>query len=247
MTLLNIVYEDDSLLVVDKPAGLLMHPSWLDKRETDTLASRIKQYLSVSSDNVKVHTVHRLDRPTSGLVVISKDAIVARTLSEQFVSGDVKKTYWAICRGFAPEQGLIDYPLIEEHDKIADKFAASDKPAQEAQTQFHRLGIAELSLPVSRYNKMRLSWLECQPLTGRKHQIRRHLKHIRHPIIGDTRHGCRHHNKECAAELGITSLALRAVKLEFTHPVTDFPLKLEAPLDERWRAWFETLGWVREC
>ena len=244
MTDLNIVYEDDVLLVVDKPAGLLMHPSWLDKHEKDTLASRVKAYFCAMHDGLTVHTVHRLDRPTSGLVVIAKNSEVAKTLSEQFANGQVKKTYWAICRGFAPEFGDIDYALKEEHDKIADKFADEDKPAQYARTIFKRFGIAELAVPVSKYQKTRLSWLECEPLTGRKHQIRRHLKHLRYPIIGDSRHGCRHHNKSLAESVGIQSLALRAVSIEFQHPVSMEPIKIEADINAEWRQWLNAIGWI---
>ncbi len=243
MTDLKIVYEDDVLLVVDKPSGLLMHPSWLDKREKDTLASRVKAYFADNYDGLTVHTVHRLDRPTSGMVVIAKDTETAKTLSDQFANGQVKKTYWAICRGFAPESGFIDHALKEEHDKIADKFVDEDKPAQEAQTSFRRLGICELASPVSKYQKTRLSWLECEPLTGRKHQIRRHLKHIRYPIIGDTRHGCRHHNRSLAESVGIQSMALRAVRLIFKHPISGKEIDLQAPLDLHWSGWLQQLGW----
>lgn len=240
----SIIYEDECLLVVDKPAGLLMHPSWLDRKETDTLAGRVKQYFSDAGEvHAKVHTVHRLDRPTSGLVLIAKDDNSARSLIEQFESHAVKKNYWAICRGFAPNTQMIDHPLKEELDKIADKFANTDKPAQQAQTQIKRIAIAELAIPVSRYPKMRLSLLECQPITGRKHQIRRHLKHFRHPIIGDTRHGCRHMNQALQAKGAPPGLALRAMSLSFKHPLSGQMQTLKAPFNPQWLAWFALFGW----
>lgn len=243
MTKLDIVYEDDALLVVDKPAGLLMHPSWLDKRETDTLASRIKAHFIENGLDSKVHTVHRLDRPTSGLVVIAKQDGIAKQLAEQFAGREVKKNYWAIARGFVPEVGEIDHPLKEEHDKIADKFADQNKEAQPATTQFKRLGICELAIPVSRYPKARLSWVECTPLTGRKHQIRRHFKHLRHPLLGDSRHGCRHLNQAFAQEVEPLSLALRAVRLEFKHPVTGQLVTFKAGKNEQWEKWLKHFGW----
>ena len=240
---LEVIFEDEWLLVVDKPPGLLMHPSWLDRHETDTLARRVKTYLAGQNQFGKVHTVHRLDRPTSGLVIIAKTDVVARHLAEQFRAQSVQKTYWAICRGFVPEQLAVDYALTEQLDKIGDKFATKAPQAQSAQTDFRRQGCAELALPVSRYAQSRYSWVVCSPHTGRKHQIRRHLKHIRHPILGDTKHGCRHHNKVALAELGVTSLALRAVSIGFQHPVTDRWLEVQAPLTELWRQWLVRFGW----
>lgn len=236
---LNIVYEDEFLLVVDKPSGLLMHPSWLDKHETDTLASRVKTYLN----GAKVHTVHRLDRPTSGLVVIAKQDETARALAAQFAGRDVEKRYWAIVRGFTAEQFVIDNPITEELDKIADRDASQVRLPQSAVTDIERLGIAELAMPVSNYQQARFSWLLCTPQTGRKHQIRKHLKHIRHPIISDTRYGCRHNNKVAIESLGIHSLALRAVSLSFQHPNTLQPVTFNAPLSAEWTNWLQTLGW----
>lgn len=236
---LNIVYEDEFLLVVDKPAGLLMHPSWLDKHETDTLASRVKHYLG----GAKVHTVHRLDRPTSGLVVIGKQDSIARALAEQFAGRTVEKTYWAIVRGFTPESLIIDHPITEELDKIADRDASQLRQPQPAVTHFQRLGISELALPVSHYSKARYSWLQCSPKTGRKHQIRKHLKHIRHPIVSDSRYGCRHNNKLAAQSLGIHSLALRAISLSFQHPMTHQTLNCKLSLNDEWAEWLMRLGW----
>ena len=243
MTELNIVYQDDYLLILDKPAGLLMHPSWLDRSESDTLAGRVKQYLATVDPAAKVHTIHRLDRPTSGLVIIAKQDAAAKSLLEQFAQRQVSKTYWAVCRGFAPSEQSIEQPLKEELDKIADKFADTEKAAQPAQTFIKRLAISELAIPVSRYPKMRLSWLECMPQTGRKHQIRRHLKHIRHPIIGDTRHGCRHINQALKRHGVDLSLALRAVTLTFQHPQSGHQMTIKAPQSEQWQAWFMCFGW----
>jgi tRNA pseudouridine65 synthase len=239
MSNLNIVLEDDYLLVVDKPAGLLMHPSWLDKREKDTLAGRVKDYLNGD----KVHTVHRLDRPTSGLVVIAKTDECAKQLAGQFLTRDVKKTYWAICRGFTPVTFTVDHDLTEELDKKADKNATKVREPQSAVTHFKRIGISTVDFQVSRYPQARYSWLECSPVTGRKHQIRRHLKHERFPILGDSKYGCRHNNQAAQSHLGINALALRAVKLEFLHPVTSEPLVISAENHEPWLSWLKSLAW----
>lgn len=236
---LHRLFEDEWLLAVDKPAGLLMHPSWIDRSASDTLAGRVKSYL----DGAPVHTVHRLDRPTSGIVVIAKTVSVARHLAEQFASREVGKLYWAIVRGFTPECFDCDRALVEEPDAVSDRRARQDKAAQIAQTSFRRLAITEFAEPVSRYPKARMSLLECQPVTGRKHQIRRHLKTLRHPIIGDTRYGDRHHNHWAQRHLVLSSLALRAMQLRCRHPVTGERLIIDAGLDAHWSALIAQLGW----
>lgn len=242
-TELTVVFEDEFILVVDKPSGLLMHPSWLDKHETDTLVKRVKHYALSKGEAYKVHTVHRLDRPTSGLVVISKSLDCARHLSNQFLEHHVEKRYWAIVRGYVDLSITVDYPLIEPHDKIADSLARTNKPAQDAITHFHRIAQAEMPIPVDRYESSRFSWVSCFPKTGRKHQIRRHLKHIRHPIIGDSRYGCRHHTRAAAEHFHIRSLALRAVELRFNHPNTGERLVFVAPKSAQWAGWLTALGW----
>lgn len=237
---LRVLYEDEHLLAVDKPAGLLMHPSWLDRAETDTLASRVKRYWQ----GAKVHTIHRLDRPTSGVVLIARSDAVARTLAEAFRQRRVQKTYWAIARGFTEQRFDCDQPLKEQLDAIADAQARPDKAAQPAQTRFRRLGICALDTPVSRYPQARFSLLECQPLTGRKHQIRRHLKHLRHPILGDTRYGDRHQNRWARQQLPFDSLMLRAMRLGFEHPVSGTYTVISCGLSPQWQAVLAQLGWT---
>ena len=243
MSDVSVIYEDEHLIAVDKPAGLLVHPSWLDRHESDTLSHRLKSYFQQQGASHKVHTVHRLDRPTSGIMLVAKSEAVARDLAEQFRNGSIKKRYWAICRGFCETEFSVDYALVEQLDKIADKYAQQDKPAQPAVTHFKRLAIAELAHPVSRYSKSRFSWLECWPETGRKHQIRRHLKHVRHPILVDSRYGCRHHNKLAQQQLGIASLALRAVSIDFFHPVLNKNMMLEVPANPLWLSALREFGW----
>lgn len=241
---LTVLYEDAHLIAVDKPAGLLMHPSWLDRHEKDTLASRVKVYLeSQGGESTTVHTIHRLDRPTSGVVLIAKEKEIARQLADQFLQKSVKKCYHAIVRGFSPPASTVDYPLVEEQDAIADKFARENKPAQPATTLVKRLAISELSLPVSGYPKARFSLVECVPLTGRKHQIRRHLKHLGYPIVGDTRHGCRHNNKLLRAHQ-LNELALRSVSIEFTHPNSGQRIEIFGGDNESWSRFHDFFGWV---
>lgn len=236
---LSVLYEDEWLLAVDKPAGLLMHPSWIDRHATDTLAGRVKAYLG----GAKAHTLHRLDRPTSGVVVLARRDETARELADQFRQHRVAKTYWALARGFTAERFLCEKPLKEELDPIADRRARPDKPAQEAITEFERLAITELDAPVSRYPKARFSLLACTPQSGRKHQIRRHLKSLRHPIVGDTRYGDRHQNRFAGEHLPMTSLALRAMSIGFHHPHTGIYTVIYSGASTPWRLTLEALGW----
>ena len=130
-----------------------------------------------------VFPVHRLDRPTSGVLVFALSSDMARILNEQFTAKQIEKTYFAIVRGHTHESGEIDYPLKEKLDKIADKKAKQDKPAQSAVTDYQTLKTFELAYPVGRYQSARYSLVKLIPLTGRKHQLRRHMSHIRghHP------------------------------------------------------------------
>src|SRR5699024_1586179 len=118
-----------------------------------------------------------------------------RLLTQQFEARQIQKTYQAVVRGFVQQNATIDYPLQEKQDKIADKFARTDKPAQQAITTYQVNRWLELPLPVGRYTTARYSHLTLFPYTGRKHQLRRHLKHIFHPIIGDTAYGDLHQNR----------------------------------------------------
>ncbi len=154
----TLLYQDDWLVAVNKPSGLLVHRSWLDKAETRFAMQMTRDLIG----GRHVYPVHRLDRPTSGVLLFALDPAVARTLTEAFAARKVHKEYLALVRGWAPEEGLIDYPLKEQLDKIADAFSDPDRPAQEAVTAFRRLHQVELPFavskkhPTSRYSLVRL-------------------------------------------------------------------------------------------
>ncbi|MHA7879475.1 MAG: pseudouridine synthase [Saccharospirillum sp.] len=236
---LSVLYQDDALLAINKPAGLLMHPSPLAPRETDTLVSRVRAQFGVD----RIHSIHRLDRPTSGVVLLARSTSVARQLAQAFGERRLQKHYLAIARGFTPEVFNCQEPLREELDEVADRQARTNKPPQAARTEFQRLAIAEVGLPVSRYPKARFSLLACRPHTGRKHQIRRHLKKLRHPILGDTRHGDRHHNHWAWEHAPLTTLALHAQALSLEHPLSGASLTITAPIPWPWQACCQWLGW----
>lgn len=222
--MLDIIYQDNYLVAINKPAGLLVHRSLIDKHETQFAVQLLRDQLGQ-----KVYPVHRLDKPTSGVLLFALNAEVARDLTTQFTAHTIQKQYLAIVRGFLPAQGVIDYPLTEEHDSIADAYAQPNKPAQTAITAYSCLATFELPLRADRYPTSRYSLAEIWPKTGRKHQIRRHFKHISHHLIGDTTHGNGKHNQLFRDYLQSTRLLLHAGALQCLHPINQKIITIHAP------------------
>ncbi|WP_299178683.1 tRNA pseudouridine(65) synthase TruC [uncultured Neptuniibacter sp.] len=239
MTELDILFEDEFLIAINKPSGLLVHPSWLTPRGTPNLASMLKNYFNGASP----YTIHRLDRPTSGVILFGKNKEIAQQMNLIFAQREVQKTYLCMSRGYTQEADTIDYPLKEQLDKIADKYAQKDKEAQDAVSHYRRLATVELQMPVGRYETARYSLVEVRPETGRKHQIRRHMKHIFHPIAGDTSHGDNKHNKALKARFGLDRLMLMATEIEFKHPVTGQIMKIPAAVDQFTDQLFKKFEW----
>lgn len=223
---LTEIYRDTWLLAVHKPAGLLMHRSPIDKHETEFAL----QYARALNGGEHVYPVHRLDRPTSGLLLFARDPDTASVLGQAMMAGEVAKTYLAVVRGWTPEQGMIDHPLREEPEDRRQK--GQPQPVREARSAYRRLATTELPVAIERYPTSRYSLVELKPETGRKHQLRRHMKHINHPIIGDANHGRGRHNRYFAERFGAGRLMLAATELALTHPVTGEPLLLRAEAEE---------------
>jgi len=217
---LTEIYRDQWLLAVHKPAGLLVHRSPIDKHETEFAL----QYARALNGGEYVYPVHRLDRPTSGVLLFARDPETARLVGQAMMAGEVSKTYLAMVRGWAPESGVIDHPLREEPEDRRRK--DEPQPVREALTHFRRLATTEIPVAIERYPTSRYSLVELQPKTGRKHQLRRHMKHISHPIIGDANHGRGRHNRYFAERFGEGRLMLAATHLRFIHPVTGEPVTL---------------------
>jgi tRNA pseudouridine65 synthase len=236
---MEILYLDDYLVAVNKPAGLLVHRSDIDRHETQFAMQLVRDQLGR-----RVYPVHRLDKPTSGVLVFALSADVARLMMPVLMNGAVIKTYRAVVRGHTPERGLIDYPLVEQYDKMTDAKANKDKAPQPAVTAYERLGTVELPYAVGRYPTARYSLLGVAPKTGRKHQIRRHMKHIFHPIIGDTTHGDGRHNQFFREHFHCHRLLLACTGMAFLHPVTGAMLDIQALLDDEFRRILTALGCV---
>ncbi|ROR34493.1 pseudouridine synthase [Inmirania thermothiophila] len=226
---LEILYRDDCLVAVHKPAGLAVHRSRLHRRDRRHALQLVRERLGR-----RVWPVHRLDRATSGLLLFALDPATARHLGAEFAAGRVAKRYLAVVRGHPPEAGVIDRPLRDH--------AHPGAPLRDAVTAFRRLATVEIPEPVDRYPVAWYALLEVRPRTGRHHQIRRHLKHAGHPIIGDTTHGQGSHNRFFRARFGCGRLLLAAVGLRLAHPAGG-TLELTAPLAEDFAAVLDALGW----
>ncbi|NBC15033.1 MAG: pseudouridylate synthase [Gammaproteobacteria bacterium] len=230
---LTLLYCDDDLVAVDKPPGLLVHRSRIADADAFALQALRDQL------GRRVHTVHRLDRPTSGVLVLGLTAEAARRLSAQFQAQRVVKRYLAVVRGWPPAEGAIDRSLDDP-----EASAAGQRAPRAALTRYRRLATVELPVAVTRYPTSRYALMQVQPCSGRRHQIRRHFLHIRHPIIGDTSHGEGRHNRFFRERYGLHRLLLHAWQLSFTHPMSGLPLDLEAPLDTQWDRLLAELDWT---
>ena len=223
---LTELYRDDWLLAVHKPAGLLVHRSPIDRHETEFAL----QYARELNGGEHVYPVHRLDRPTSGLLLFARDPHTASLLGQAMMANAVHKTYQALVRGWPPEQGSIDHALRER--AVDKRLKDEPQPLREAQTRYTRLATTQLPVAIEGFPESRYSLMALHPLTGRKHQLRRHMQHISHPIIGDTNYGRTRHNHYFAGRFGSGRLMLAATELQLTHPVTAAPLHLQAPPSE---------------
>jgi len=221
---LDILYQDEYLVAINKPSGLLVHRSWLDTNATEFAVQKLRDQIGQH-----VYPVHRLDRPTSGVLLFVLDKDCARHLMQQFIDQTTDKTYLAVVRGHL-DQGRLDYPLKYQYDKIADKKADKTKPPQQAITEYRCIAQTEVPIAVGPYSASRYSLMELTPKTGRKHQLRRHMKHLRHPIVGDTSHGDGKHNTMFRDNFNMHRLLLHAAYLSFIHPKTLQKIEIHAPL-----------------
>jgi tRNA pseudouridine65 synthase len=236
----EILYRDEYLVAVHKPSGLLVHRSPIDRHETRFALQEVRDLLGR-----RVFPVHRLDKPTSGVLLFALDPASARVVVDAFASGCVAKTYLAVVRGTMPDEGVIDHPLTEEPDRLAPGGAdAGDRAPQRAVTAYRRLAEVELPVAVGRYPTSRYSLAALLPRTGRRHQLRRHLKHLFHPIIGDTKYGEGRHNRFFREEFQTARMLLHAAELTVPHPATGAPVTVCAPVDGDFAAIVARFGWL---
>ena len=225
---LKTLFLDDSLAVVDKPAGLMVHDSKLARGETDFAADRLREQFGKP-----IFLIHRLDRATSGCLLLAFDRETASALGKTLMSQDVDKEYLAVCRGWPELAFSVDHPLDGGPGK------PEKKPAV---THFTRLATGELPVPSNGFETSRYALLRCELETGRFRQIRRHLKHSFHHMIGDTSHGDGRHNLQFRMR-GVHRMLLHASQLAITHPVSGQRIETVAPLDAEFAKAFALFGW----
>lgn len=218
-------------MAVNKPSGLLVHKSWVAKDAKVFALQLVRDQIGQF-----VYPIHRLDRPTSGVLLFGLSSDVAQKMGGQWEQA--VKTYWAVVRGHMREAVRVDHPL----KGMAD-YGQQVETVQEAQTRFRPLGKTEIPICIDKYPQSRYGWVEAIPEQGRTHQIRRHLKHLSHPIIGDARYGKGKHNRYFAEHMHASRLLLHARKLNILHPITQQPLEIVAPLDECMQVLFDQFDW----
>lgn len=232
-----ILFQDDQLIAIHKPSGLLVHRSEIDRHETRFALQEVRDQIGQ-----RVHAIHRLDKGTSGILLFGLHPDGARAVSMQFEAGTVRKRYLAIVRGWPDQVGEIDHPLSRQYDdyeRSPDQIA----PPQDARTRYRRMATVTLPHQVDRYPSSRYALLELDPITGRKHQLRRHLKHLAHPIIGDATYGKGRHNRLFTELFGSQRLLLACTQLAFDHPITRERVTLGCPLSEDFATVCHQLGW----
>jgi tRNA pseudouridine65 synthase len=220
---LTLLHIDDDLVAIDKPAGLLVHPSGLDAHEDRTALKLLRDQLGQ-----RLWPLHRLDKGTSGVLLFARSQDAAREWGLAFEQGRVHKRYLALVRGWPDEAGEIDQPLARDPE-----LPSAGQVRLPATTRYRRLATFDWPFSVDdRHPTSRYALMAVEALTGRRHQIRRHFKHIAHPLVGDTTHGKGAHNRAVADWLGVQRLWLHAEAVEL--PVASGTLRIIAPPGPEW-------------
>lgn len=224
---LPVLYQSADLVVINKPHGLLVHRSPIAADAGEFAVQRLRDQLGQ-----RVYPVHRLDRKTGGVLLFALTEAMNVAMQQQFMDGRVAKTYWAIVRGYTPDEQEIDYPLRRDD---------RDGALQEAFTRLRTLRRAEVDIPFGQHLTSRYSLVELTPTTGRMHQLRKHMAHVSHPIIGDRPHGCNKQNGLFLDRFGMTTMLLHARQIAFRHPVSAEEITVTAPRQDEFGRMLKTL------
>jgi tRNA pseudouridine65 synthase len=229
----DVLYRNNDLLGVNKPAGVPVHGSKILEGTPHTLLSMVR-----GEEGRLMHAAHRLDRPVSGVMLFTGNRELLAQLGRLFEEGRMQKRYIAVARGWTESEGEISYPLLPPKD-----VRKSGSVAREAVTRFERIARVEIPVPVSPYQTARYSLLGLHPQTGRRHQLRMHMKHISHPLIGDTTYGRGEHNQVFRENFECRRLLLHAWSLEFFHPADGEQVRIQAPLDADFNRVVDAFDW----
>ncbi len=232
---LPLLHRDAQIVVVHKPSGLLVHRSLIDRHERRFAVQILRNQLGQ-----RVYATHRLDKGTSGPLAFGLDRACAAALSTQFAAGGVDKTYVAVVRGWPADSGMIDHPLAAVPDALLGDTPSGER---ESRTLYRTLATCELPYRVDRYPTSRYALVELTPLTGRRHQLRRHLAHVSHPIIGDSTYGKGRHNRLFRELFGSQRLLLACTRLAFDHPVSGQRIRIDAQPSADFMQVLQSLGW----
>lgn len=208
----DILYQDEYLVAIHKPSGFMVHRSSLDPYTSDLVLQHLRKQIKQ-----RVYPIHRLDRKTSGVLLIALSKESLAKMNEIFKERKIEKEYLAICRGYTDQEFYIDYPLTSTSGK-----------SQDAQTEGFTLAKSELPWQTSKFPTSRYSLVKLSPITGRTHQLRKHMAHIFHPILGDRPHGCNKQNRYFKTNHGMTKMMLHAYSLKFIHPFTNKQIRLQS-------------------
>nr|WP_298993133.1 pseudouridine synthase [uncultured Polaribacter sp.] len=227
---LEIIFEDEYILCVNKPNNVLVHHAHLSRNvaDEDSLLQLIE-----AQKALKVYPIHRLDRKTSGIILLAKQKEYVADFQSLFTNNTIQKTYYGVVRGFSPETKIIDSPVKGRDAKVH----------KDALTELNTLAKITLNIPVKPYDSSRYSLVELLPKTGRMHQLRVHMNKISHPLIGDAKYGDKNHDLMYENQFGFNNLFLHAGQLEFTHPFTNEKLVLKATFPKDWLSLFEKFDW----
>ena len=224
--MLEITYQDDHHVAINKPHGLLVHKSPIAIDASEFAVQLLRNQIGQP-----VFPVHRLDTRTGGVLLFALSPEMNSRMQVLFAERKVKKTYLAIVRGHLPGEGIIDYALKKENGEL-----------QDAVTAFETMEKVEIPLPFGKHPTSRYALVKLLPQTGRHHQLRRHMAHIFHPIIGDRPHGCNKQNKLWKEKFDMMTMLLHAVSLQFEHPVSGEAIMIEAGLQEEFLRAMDLLG-----
>jgi tRNA pseudouridine65 synthase len=227
----SIVFEDEYIICVSKPNNVLVHHARHSRNvaEEDSLLQLIEKQTSL-----KTYPIHRLDRKTSGIILLAKETHFVSKFQELFTNQEIQKTYYGVVRGFSPETKIINSPVKGRDANVY----------KEALTHLKTLENVTLNIPVKPYDSSRYSLVELLPKTGRMHQLRVHTNKISHPLIGDAKYGDKNHDVMFDENFGWKNMFLHAGKLEFTHPFTLEKLILKASFSKDWIGLFKEFSWV---
>ena len=227
--IVEIIFEDEDIVIVNKPNNILIHNSYYARNIKDaTILEVLQEQLGFP-----LYPVHRLDRKTSGVLLLAKQKENVAIFQELFNFNKIQKTYIGIVRGFFKESKIINTPVKNPDTQVY----------KDAETSCNPLNKVLLNIPVHPYETSRYSLVELKPATGRMHQLRIHMNKISHPLVGDYKYGDRFHNRMFENEFNCNNMFLHAISLVFKHPITQEIIEAKACMPKNWLKIMKEFGW----